>query len=91
MSSLINQIPLIITVVSAAAAMAGWAFARVRKGYGLERDINHLKNDYQALSLSIGNITNELERRLDVTERELAVLRGVNQALIARDLRQDQG
>lgn len=80
----LNHLPLVLTVVSALAAVVGWGIARVRHGYGLERDIGHLKRDYQSLSASCDRLLTEMERRLDAVERELATLRGINQALIAQ-------
>lgn len=84
MSYLLGQLPLVLTVVSALAAVIGWGIARVRHNYGLERDINHLKRDYQTLSGNCDRLLTELERRLDAVEKELATLRGINQALIAQ-------
>ena len=84
MQLIINQLPLIITILTALAGVIGWGIGRVRRGYGLERDIGHLKRDYKTLSDNGNNLFTELERRLDQVEKELAILRAVNQALIAQ-------
>ncbi|MBT9317300.1 hypothetical protein [Leptothoe spongobia] len=84
MKVFINQLPLIITILTALAGVIGWGIGRVRRGYGLERDINHLKRDYETLSNNCSKLFTELERRLDQAEKELAILRAVNQALIAQ-------
>ncbi|MBT9316249.1 hypothetical protein [Leptothoe spongobia] len=82
MQFIIKNIGLIITIVSAVSALIGWGISRVRKSYGLERDINHLKKDYKALSGNFNTLYTELERRLDTVETEFKVLRAVNEALI---------
>lgn len=82
MQFIVNNLGLIITVVSAVSALTGWGASRVKKSYGLERDINHLKNDYNTLSGNFNTLYTELERRLDQVETELKVLRAVNEALI---------
>ena len=87
MQFIVNNIGLLITIVSAASALIGWGASRVRKSYGLERDINHLKNDYNTLSSNFNTLYTELERRLDKVETELKVLRAVNEALIAQGAR----
>ncbi|MBT9316370.1 hypothetical protein [Leptothoe spongobia] len=84
MQVFINQLPLIITILTALAGVIGWGIGRVRRGYGLERDINHLKRDYETLSTNCSKLFTELERRLDQAEKELAILKAVNQALIAQ-------
>ena len=81
---IIKYLPLVLTVCSTLAAGLGFIVARVRKNYGLERDINHLKRDYQSLAKSSDVLFTELERRLDTAERQLAVLQGINQTLIAQ-------
>ena len=83
---IIQYLPLVLTVCSTLAAVLGFIVARVRKNYGLERDINHLKRDYQSLSENSNVLFTELERRLDTAERKLAVLQGINQTLIAQRL-----
>lgn len=83
---IIQYLPLVLGVCSTLAAVLGFIVARVRKNYGLERDINHLKRDYQALSKNSNALFTELERRLDTAERQLAVLQGINQTLIAQRL-----
>ena len=85
--NIINNLPLLITIVSAMTGVIGWGAARIRKGYGLERDIGHLKRDYQSLSENSATLFKELERRLDSVEKELAILRAVNEALIAQSTR----
>lgn len=84
MDFIITNLGLIITIVSALSALTGWWVTKVRKGYGFERDINHLKRDYQALSENFAHLNTELERRLDQVEKDLAIIRAVNQALIAQ-------
>ncbi|MEM9486278.1 MAG: hypothetical protein AAGA83_21580 [Cyanobacteria bacterium P01_F01_bin.116] len=59
--------------MSTLTELVTWGVTRVRHNYGLERDINHLKNDVQALSKNMNMLTTELERRLDTVERELEV------------------
>ncbi|MEM1253285.1 MAG: hypothetical protein AAGI69_12700 [Cyanobacteria bacterium P01_H01_bin.21] len=85
--NIIHNLPLLITVISALAGLIGWGAARIRKGYGLERDISHLKRDYQSLSDNSATLFKEFERRLDSVEKELAILRAVNEALIAQSAR----
>ncbi len=89
MQFLINQLPLIITVLTALAGVLGWGIARIRRGYGLERDIGHLKRDYETLNQNCNYLFTELERRLDQAEKELAIVRAVNEALIAQGHRTD--
>ena len=84
MQVIINQLPLIITVLTTLAGAVGWGIARVRRSYGLERDIGHLKRDYNALSDNFNNLFTELERRLDQAEKELVILKAINQTLIAQ-------
>ena len=87
MQVIINQLPLIIAVLTALAGILGWGIGRVRRSYGLERDIGHLKRDYKALSDNSHKLFTELERRLDQVEKDLAILKAVNQALIAQGTR----
>ncbi len=89
MQVIINQLPLIITILTALAGLIGWGIGRVRRSYGLERDIGHLKRDYKALSDSCNQLFIELERRLDQAEKDLAILKAVNQALIAQGSRSE--
>ena len=89
MQVIINHLPLIITILTALAGVIGWGIGRVRRSYGLERDIGHLKRDYKTLSDNCSSLFTELERRLDQTEKELAILRAVNQALIAQGSRSE--
>ncbi|MGD1858165.1 MAG: hypothetical protein ACFB2W_28345 [Leptolyngbyaceae cyanobacterium] len=84
MQFIVKNIGLIITVVSALSALLGWGASRVKKSYGLERDINHLKNYYNTLSSNFNTLCTELERRLDTVETELKVVRAINEALIAQ-------
>ena len=84
MKFVVDNLPLVLTVVSTLAAVGGWAVSRIRHSYGLERDIGHLKRDYKALSANCDSLLTELERRLDQVERELATVRGINQTLIAQ-------
>lgn len=91
MQVIINQLPLIITVLTALAGIIGWGIGRVRRGYGLERDIGHLKRDYKTLSDNCSKLFNELERRLDQVEKELAIVRAVNEALIEKGLKSQTG
>ena len=89
MQVIINQLPLIVTILTALVGVIGWGISRVRRSYGLERDIGHLKRDYKALSDNCSGLFTELERRLDETEKELAILRAVNHALIAQGSRSE--
>lgn len=89
MQVIINQLPLIITILTTLAGVIGWGIGRVRRGYGLERDISHLKRDYEALASNCSSLFTELERRLDQVEKELAILRAVNQALILQGPRSE--
>ncbi|MBT9314388.1 hypothetical protein [Leptothoe spongobia] len=82
MNVVLNNLGLALTVASALAGVCGWGIARIRRNYGFERDINHLKNDYKGLNDSCNKLFTELERRLDAAEKELAILRAVNEALI---------
>ena len=84
MKPFVDNIPLFLTIVSALAGLLGWGAARIRRGYGLERDINHLKRDYEALNQNSARLFEEYERRLDVAERQLAVLSAINEALIGQ-------
>ncbi len=87
---IIKYLPLVLTVCSTLAAGLGFIVARVRKNYGLERDINHLKRDYTTLSQSTNTLLNELERRLDNTERQLSVVQGINRVLLAQRPKQGE-
>lgn len=84
MKPLLDNLPLFLTMISAMAGLVGWGAARIRRGYGLERDINHLKRDYESLSQNSARLFEEYERRLDATEKQLAVVSAINQALIGQ-------
>ena len=91
MGIVIKYLPLVITICCTLAGAIGFGVARIRHHYGLKRDINHLKRDYQALSDNMGTLVTELERRLDADEKESAVIRGVNQLLVAQRFSSSRG
>lgn len=90
MQFIVDNLPLFLTVISALATGLGWGAARIRRGYGLERDIKHLKNDYTALSNSTNQLITELERRMDATEKEIAVIQGINQVFMTQRTSHEQ-
>lgn len=91
MNFIIHNLPFILTLCSALAGLVGWGIGRVRKHYGLERDIAHLKRDYQTLSEHSASLLTELERRLDAVERETTVIKTLNQSLMAQISGSDSG
>ena len=84
MKFMIQNLPLIVTVLTALAGAIGWGIGRVSRNYGLERDIAHLKRDYKTLSDHSAQLLTELERRLDAVEKDAIAIKAVNQSLIAR-------
>ena len=84
MSFLLNNLGVALGLASALAGVVGWGIGHVRRNYGFERDINHLKRDCKSLSDNMNIITQELERRMDLVEKESAIVREINQLLIAQ-------
>ena len=91
MQFMIQHLPIIITICTALAGIVGWGIGKVRKNYGLERDIAHLQRDYQTLSNHSSTLLTELERRLDSVEREITILKTLNQSLMAQISGGDSG
>lgn len=60
-----------MTVLGFAGGLVGVALSLHRKAYGLERDVNHLKNDYKTLS----SVLAEMDRNLEQINIALALLK----------------
>ena len=49
-----------------------WYRSAVRKEYAAQRDFNHLKNNYESLSLTVSNIIKEQDDRFDRIDISMA-------------------
>ena len=48
-----------------------WYRSAIRKEYAAQRDFNHLKNNYESLSLVVSNIIKEHDERFDKIDLSL--------------------
>ena len=67
---MIEYLPLAMGVISFAGAALTWYDAAVRKRFASERAIEHLKKNYEQLSVNIAAIDRMLDQRLDAMERD---------------------
>ena len=55
----------LLGLMGSVAAGITWYRSAVRKEYAAQRDFNHLKNNYDSLSLIVSNIIKEQDDRFD--------------------------
>lgn len=60
-------------IMTSAIAIAALYRGNVRKGYAAERDFEHLKVSFKALSKNIDFLAKDLESNIDATRRDLDI------------------
>lgn len=69
-----DYISTFLAVLSLAGGAVAWYSTLVKQRYGFERDVNHLKRDYQQLSLNVETLVKSYEARLDDLQLDLVKL-----------------
>lgn len=65
-----EYLPLIMGVVSFCGAALTWYDAAVRKRYASERAVEHLKRNYESLSMNVATLDKMLDQRFDAMEKD---------------------
>ena len=61
----------LLGLVGSIATGVTWYRSAIRKEYAAQRDFNHLKNNYESLSLVVSNIIKEQDERFDKIDLSL--------------------
>ena len=84
MNFLVANNSLIFALLTGFVGVLGFLVNQALRLYGMERDIRHLKRDYQSLSKNLHELMTDYERRLDESEKEMIQIRGISLHLSAR-------
>lgn len=84
MNFLVANNSLIFALLTGFVGVLGFLVNQALRLYGMERDIRHLKRDYQSLSKNLHELMTDYERRLDESEKEMIQIRCISLHLSAR-------
>ena len=70
-SDYIAIISLVIAAVTSLSSLVLWYANSEKRKYGLERDFGHIRRNYEQIQLSLNGIFKEIDRRFDITERDI--------------------
>lgn len=83
-----EHISLIMGLLSFSGGVIFWFSGQIKRRYGLERDFNHLKRNYEALTGNVATLDKMLDERLDRFELMLVKIESL---LAASRLRGGEG
>lgn len=70
-------IGILLSLTTALSTALVWYINAEKRTYGLERDINHLKRNYEQMQENLNMVLREIDDRLNVNERDTIRIKSV--------------